>query len=99
MSTSLKKIAFSNIEIDVIRKDIKNMHLAVYPPKGRIRLSAPNKTDDEILRLFAISKLSWIKKNINNFKEQARETERDYVSGESHYFMGKRLLMYKPFWL
>lgn len=93
MSTSLKKIAFSNIEIDVIRKDIKNMHLAVYPPKGRIRLSAPNKTDDEVLRLFAISKLSWIKKNVKNFKEQARETERDYISGESHYFMGKRYLL------
>ncbi|BAV94590.1 metal-dependent hydrolase [Ichthyobacterium seriolicida] len=69
------------------------MHLAVYPPHGRIRLSAPKKTDEEVLRLFAISKLGWIKKQIKNFKEQARETKRDYVSGESHYFQGKRYLL------
>ena len=93
MSTSNKTIAFANIEVDVVRKDIKNMHLAVYPPHGRIRLSAPNKTDDEVLRLFAISKLGWIKKHVKNFKEQARETKRDYVSGESHYFNGKRYLL------
>lgn len=93
MSTSNKIIAFANIEVDVVRKDIKNMHLAVYPPHGRIRLSAPNKTDDEVLRLFAISKLGWIKKHVKNFKEQARETKRDYVSGESHYFNGKRYLL------
>lgn len=93
MSTSQNKIVFANIELDVVRKDIKNMHLAVYPPHGRIRLSAPNKTDDEVLRLFAISKLGWIKKHVKNFKEQARETKRDYVSGESHYFNGKRYLL------
>ena len=93
MSTSQNKIAFANIELDVVRKDIKNMHLAVYPPHGRIRLSAPNKTDDEVLRLFAISKLGWIKKHVKNFKEQARETKRDYVSGESHYLNGKRYLL------
>lgn len=93
MSTSQEKIAFANIEIDVVRKDIKNMHLAVYPPHGRIRLSAPSKTDDEVLRLYAISKLGWIKKHVKSFKEQARETKRDYVSGESHYFNGKRYLL------
>jgi predicted metal-dependent hydrolase len=93
VSTSQEKIAFANIEIDVVRKDIKNMHLAVYPPHGRIRLSAPSKTDDEVLRLYAISKLGWIKKHVKSFKEQARETKRDYVSGESHYFNGKRYLL------
>jgi predicted metal-dependent hydrolase len=93
MSIKQEKIAFANIEIDVIRKDIKNIHLAVYPPHGAIKLSAPNKTDEEVLRLFAISKLGWIKKNVKNFKEQARETKRDYVSGESHYFKGKRYLL------
>lgn len=93
MSINQAKIAFANIEIDVVRKDIKNMHLAVYPPHGRIRLSAPNKTDDEVLRLFAISKLGWIKKHVKNFHEQARETKRDYVSGESHYYKGKRYLL------
>lgn len=93
MSINQETIAFANIEIDVVRKDIKNMHLAVYPPHGRIRLSAPNKTDDEVLRLFAISKLGWIKKHVKNFKEQARETKRDYVTGESHFFEGKRYIL------
>ena len=93
MSTKKEIIAFANVEIDVIRKDIKNMHLAVYPPRGRIRLSAPYNTDKEVLRLFAISKLGWIKKNVKNFKEQARETKRDYVPGESHYFNGTRYLL------
>ncbi|MEN9446133.1 MAG: hypothetical protein RL728_645, partial [Bacteroidota bacterium] len=93
MSIKQEIIAFANIEIDVVRKDIKNMHLAVYPPHGRIRLSAPSKTDAEVLRLFAISKLSWIKKHVKSFNEQARETKRDYVSGESHYFNGKRYML------
>jgi predicted metal-dependent hydrolase len=69
------------------------MHLAVYPPTGRIRLAAPLKTDAEVMRLFAISKIGWIKKHIKNFKEQPRESPREYKSGESHYFMGKRYLL------
>ena len=92
MSTS-STISISNIQIEVIQKDIKNMHLAVYPPTGRIRLAAPLKTDAEVMRLFAISKIGWIKKHIKNFKEQPRESPREYQSGESHYFMGKRYLL------
>lgn len=69
------------------------MHLAVYPPNGRIRLSAPEKTDKEVLRLFTISKLGWIKKQVKSFEQQARETPREFVSGESHYFQGKRYLL------
>lgn len=93
MSIKTETIAFANVEVEVIRKDIKNMHLAVYPPNGAIKLSSPLHTDEEVLRLFAISKLGWIKRNVKNFKEQARETKRDYVSGESHYFKGKRYLL------
>lgn len=93
MSTKPESIKIASIEIDVIRKDIKNMHLAVYPPHGRIRLAAPQKTDHEVLRLFAISKLGWIKRQVKNFQEQARETKRDYVSGESHFFQGKRYML------
>lgn len=88
-----EQIRIGNVEIDVVRKDIKNMHLAVYPPKGRIRLAAPTKTDDEVVRLFAISKLGWIKKQVKNFKKQCRETPRAYVSGESHFYQGKRYLL------
>lgn len=93
MSTSTEVISVANIEVDVVRKDIKNMHLGVYPPKGRVRLSAPQKTDPEVIRLFAISKLGWIKKHIKNFKAQPRESKRIFKSGESHYFKGKRYLL------
>ena len=93
MNISSEHISISNIEIDVIRKDIKNMHLAVYPPNGRIKISAPNRMDEEVVRLFAISKLGWIKKHIKNFQNQPRETIRDYISGESHFFLGQRYLL------
>ncbi len=93
MTTSKEQLTVANIEIDVIKKNIKNMHLAVYPPTGRIRLSAPVETDHEVIRLFAISKLGWIKKHVKNFKEQPRESEREFIDGESHYFKGKRYLL------
>lgn len=93
MTISQTTITIANLEIDVIRKDIKNMHLAVYPPTGRIRLSAPLNAESEVIRLFAISKLGWIKKHIKNFKNQPRESEREFVSGESHYVKGKRYLL------
>lgn len=93
MNTETEHIEIGSLSIDVVRKDIKNMHLAVYPPEGRIRLAAPERTDFEVMRLFAISKLSWIKKQVTGFKEQKRETPREYVSGESHYFQGKRFLL------
>ncbi len=93
MSTSNSTIRISNIQIEVVRKAIKNMHLAVYPPTGRIRLAAPLKTDDEVIKLFAMSKLGWIRKHVKNFSEQPRETKREYTSGESHYFQGSRYLL------
>ncbi len=86
-------IQINDLRIDVVRKDIKNMHLAVYPPTGRLRLSAPNKTDEEVLRLFAISKISWMRKHIKNFEEQERESPREFISGESHYLFGKRYIL------
>ena len=89
MNISMETISVANLTIDIVRKDIKNMHLAVYPPMGRIRLSAPEKTDSEVMRLFAISKIGWIKKHIKNFNNQPRETPREFISGESHYLFGK----------
>jgi len=74
MNINMETLSISNLTIDIVRKDIKNMHLAVYPPNGRIRLSAPEKTDREMMRLFAISKISWIKKHIKNFELQQKET-------------------------
>lgn len=93
MNISTSHIEIANLDIEVVRKDIKNMHLAVYPPTGRIRLAAPNHTDNEVIRLFAISKIAWIKRHIKNFQSQARETPRDFISGESHYFEGRRYLI------
>jgi predicted metal-dependent hydrolase len=89
----MQQITISNIKIDVEKKSIKNLHLGVYPPNGRVRIAAPLKTNDESIRLFAISKLSWIKKQQRSFANQEREIEREYISGESHFFNGRRYLL------
>lgn len=87
------KIIVSNLTVDVIRKDIKNMHLAVYPPTGRVRISAPLRVNDDAIRLFAISKLGWIKRHQRKFENQERISPREYKERESHYFQGKRYLL------
>jgi predicted metal-dependent hydrolase len=83
----------AQLSIDVVRKDIKNMHLAVYPPTGRVRIAAPLRIDDEAVRLFAISKIAWIRKHQRNFLAQERLPPRQYKTRESHYFQGKRYLL------
>jgi len=90
MNTKTTKTVLSNLQIETVRKDIKNIHLGVYPPDGRVRVSIPLKTNDEALRLFLISKISWIKKQQRQFSQQQRQTKRGYVAGESHYFFGRR---------
>jgi predicted metal-dependent hydrolase len=76
-----------------VQKDIKNIHLSVYPPTGRVRISAPLHTDLDTIRVFAISKLSWIKKQQDKFRNQSREAPREYITRESHYYLGKRYLL------
>lgn len=93
MSIKEEQIQVLDLTIDVVKKDIKNMHLAVYPPTGRIRIASPKDLNDEAIRLFAISKIRWIKKHKKNFYEQLRETPKEYITGESHYFDGKRYLL------
>jgi len=90
---STDTITISGIDIELVRKDIKNIHLGVYPPSGRVRIAAPARMDEDSIRLFAISKLSWIRKHQKNFSAQRRETPREFVSGESHYFLGHRYLL------
>ena len=85
-----KTITLQKLKISTTRKDIKNIHLGVYPPDGKIRASIPLKTSDETLRLFLISKTSWIKKQQAKFLQQERQSKREYVSGESHYLFGNR---------
>jgi predicted metal-dependent hydrolase len=93
MSTKSKVIQVSGIKITTIRKAIKNLHLGVYPPHGRVRIAAPLKTTDESIRLFAISKIAWIKKQKKKFEKQKKQAKREFISGESHYFLGKRYLL------
>lgn len=83
----------SGIPIEIVKKSIKNIHLGVYPPEGKVRVAAPLNTKDETIRLLVISKLSWIKKQREQFKSQERQTKREYVSGESIYLWGQRYLL------
>jgi len=78
------------IDVQVVRKAIKNLHLGVYPPNGHVRVAVPEHVSDENVRLAIVSKLSWIKKQQQIFKGQSRQSERVYISGECHYFLGKR---------
>jgi predicted metal-dependent hydrolase len=89
----VQTIDLGNIIADVVQKDIKNIHLSVYPPLGRVKIAAPLRMDLETIRIFAISKLGWIKLQQTKFCNQERETPRDYISKESHYFLGKRYLL------
>lgn len=89
----VKQISLGGIAVDVIQKDIKNIHLSVYPPTGRVRISAPLRMDIDTIRVFAITKLGWIKRQQQKMREQARETPREYLDRESHYVWGKRYLL------
>jgi predicted metal-dependent hydrolase len=89
----MQQIELGNIKIDVEQKDIKNIHLSVYPPDGKVRIAAPQRMDLDTIRVYAISKLQWIKKQQESFKNQERETPREFLTKESHYFLGKRYLL------
>lgn len=89
----MDQIIINDIKIDVIRKNIKNIYLAVYPPNGRVRIAVPLHTSNDTIRLFAISKLNWIKRNQRKFEDQERIPPREYKQHESHYFFGKRYLL------
>ena len=76
----MQKLKLGNIAVDVIQKDIKNIHLSVYPPTGRVRISAPVRMDIDTIRVFAISKLSWIKKQQLKLRKQKREAPREFLN-------------------
>ncbi len=87
------QIELGEIAVDVVKKNIKNIHLSVYPPTGRVRISAPLRMDLDTIRVFAITKLGWIKRQQQKLREQERETPREYLDRESHYVWGKRYLL------
>jgi predicted metal-dependent hydrolase len=90
VNTESRQIRVSGLLVDVVRKDIKNLHLAVYPPAGRVRVAAPLRVSDEAVRLAVITRLPWIKRQQAKFAGQERQSVREYVTGESHYFQGHR---------
>jgi predicted metal-dependent hydrolase len=86
-------VTLGDIPVDVLLKDIKNVHLSVYPPTGRVRISAPLRMSIDTIRVFAISKLEWIKQQQKKLRGQERESQREYLDRESHYVWGKRYLL------
>lgn len=86
-------LTLGDITLDVVRKDIKHVHLSVHPPTGRVRISAPSRMSLDTIRGFAIAKLGWIRRQQARIREQERATPRDYVSRESHSVWGKRYLL------
>ena len=89
----LAQIVIGDIPIDVVRKDIKNLHLSVHRPDGRVRISAPLRMDMEAIKVFALSKLAWIRKQRARLLARERGAPRDYADEESHYYLGKRYLL------
>lgn len=88
-----QKIQICNLMVETVKKDIKNIHIGVYPPNGRVRIATPLNTTDESLRLLIISKNHWIKKQQAKFATQERQTRREFVSGETHYLFGRKYLL------
>lgn len=89
----MEQIKLGDLIVEVELKDIKNIHLSVYPPKGRVRIAAPNRMNLDTIRVYVISKLTWIKQQQKKFREQAREAPREYLTKEGHYFLGQRYLL------
>lgn len=87
------RLDLGSISVDVVRKDIKNIHLGVYPPTGKVRIAAPAWMELDAIRLFAINRLRWIKQQQKKLRTQERETPRDYIERESHYVWGRRYLL------
>jgi hypothetical protein len=87
------QVQLGDIAVDVVRKDIKNVHLSVHPPSGRVTISAPSRLSLDTIRVFAISKLGWIRQRQQKFQKQERETPREYLNRESHYVWGHRYLL------
>ncbi len=88
-----EQLLIGDISVDVIFKDIKNVHLSVHPPTGRVRIAAPRRMKLDTIRVYAISKIDWIKKHQAKIQAQERETPREYLEHESHYVWGKRYLL------
>ena len=85
-----RRIEVRGMPVEIVRKEIKHLHVGVYPPAGRVRVAAPLRLDDETVRLAVISRLGWIRRKRSEFERQVRQSRREFVTGESHYFEGRR---------
>lgn len=90
MSTDSGYLTVAGIDVDVVYKDIKNLHIGVYPPLGRVRVAAPRRLDDESVRLAVIDRLAWIKRQRHQLQDAERQSRREMLTGESHYVWGVR---------
>ena len=90
MSTANDYLTVAGIGVDVVYKDIKNLHIGVYPPMGRVRVAAPERLDGEVIRLAVVQRLPWIKKQRDQLRRADRQSAREMVDGESHYAWGRR---------
>jgi predicted metal-dependent hydrolase len=89
----MARLNLGGIGVQVVFKDIKNVHLSVYPPSGRVRVAAPKRMKLDTVRVFAISKLGWIRQQQKKLRKQEREPRREYIDRESHYVRGQRYLL------
>ena len=92
MTTHVKSdnLEIRGIPVEVVHKAIKNLHIGVHPPSGRVRVAAPLRLDNEAVRLAVVSRLGWIRRKQAEFERQERQSQREFVTGESHYFQGRR---------
>jgi predicted metal-dependent hydrolase len=90
MSTADARLTVRGIDVDVVYKDIKNLHIAVYPPAGRVRVAAPKRLGDEHVRLAVVHRLPWIERSRRQLRDAERQSAREMVTGESHYVWGVR---------
>ena len=89
----MSRIDLGDLRIEVVRKDIKNLHLSVLPPDGLVRIAAPLRMNLDTIRVFAIAKLAWIRAQQRRMQTQEREAPREYLDRESHYVWGRRYLL------
>ena len=88
-----RELRLGDIAVDVVLKDIKNLHLSVHPPTGRVRIAAPSTMHFDAIRVFANSNLGGIRRQQGTLLDQERETEREFIERESHYVWGRRYLL------
>ncbi len=88
-----RQMTLGDVTVEVVFKDIRNVHLSVHPPTGRVRISAPSRFSPDALRAFAIAKLPWIRRQRRKLQAQEREAQREFLARESHYVWGARYLL------